>query len=328
MDQAKQDQLKKLLSETTKKYGEVVIDRSKIVPCSVIRTGSLAVDIATGIGGIPRGRITEISGEESSGKTTLTLQAIAEAQKGSGVCAFIDAEHALDAGYAKNLGVDMDNLIISQPDTAEQIVSICLDWSASNLFDMIVIDSVAAMIPRAVLEGDVEDKHMAIMGRLMSQNLPKLVKSVAKSDTALVFINQMRSNMGASGPHGPTTTTTGGKALKFYCSLRLQTSRIGSDKDGDLVTANRTKVKVSKNKLAPPFTEAETRIKFGEGYDYLSELIDIGVELKLVEKSGSWYSYNGERMGQGRENASSWLAATAGVKETLDAKIREMYNIP
>ena len=327
MDENQKTALTNLLKDTKKKYGEVVIDKSHITPCNVIRTGSLAVDIAVGIGGLPRGRVVEISGSESSGKTTLSLQCIAEAQKNGGICAFIDAEHALDAQYAKNLGVNMDELVVSQPDTAEEIVGICLDWAASGLFSMLVIDSVAAMIPRAVLEGEVEDKHMALMGRLMSQNLPKVVKAVAKTDTCMLFINQMRSNLGASGPYGPTTTTTGGRALKFYCSLRLETARTGSNKDGETVTGNKVNIKVLKNKLAAPFTVAETNIVFGEGFDVNSEIIDIGVALKLIEKSGSWYAYNGERMGQGRDNSGVFLNENQEIRNSLIDKIRQMYNI-
>lgn len=327
MDQEKQKAITALIGSTVKKYGEVIVDRSKIVPCDVIRSGSLAVDIATGIGGIPRGRISEVSGEESSGKTTLTLHAIANAQK-TGVAAYVDAEHALDPGYARNLGVNMDELVIAQPDTAEQILGVVMDLSESGLFNLIVIDSAAAMIPRAILEGEPGDQFMAIMGRLMSQQMPKLVKIAAKSNTGIFFVNQLRSNMGASGPYGPTTTTTGGRSLKFYCSMRFQTARTGSDKDGDLITGNKTKVKVSKNKLAPPFREAETMIRFGEGYDYNFELIDIGSQLKLIDKAGSWYSYQGERIGQGKDNASAFLNANPDIKDTLDAKIREMYNIP
>lgn len=324
----KQEKLKKLIAESRKKFGDVILDRESVKQCDVISTGSLAVDVATGIGGIPRGRVTEISGMESSGKTTLCLQVAAQAQKMGELVAYIDCEHALDGRYASNLGVDLDTIVLAQPETAEQIIAMLIDFCNSSLFGAIFVDSVAAMIPRAVLEGEVEDKHMALLARMMSQNLPKIFTAAARSNTAMIFVNQMRSTMGTSGPYGPTTTTTGGNALKFACSMRLQTAKSSKQKDGDMIIGNEVKVNVIKNKLAPPFTVAETSIKFGEGYDLNSEILDFGVKLNMIEKSGSWYSYNGERLGQGRDAVFQLFENSPEIKSDLHSKIRAMYNIP
>ena len=319
--------LEVVISEARKKYGDVIIDHNNVVKCDAISTNSLSVDIATGIGGIPKGRITEVSGQESSGKTTLMLQVIASAQANGDIAAYIDAEHALDGGYARNLGVDMSKLIVAQPDTAEQILSMTKDFLESGLFGIIVIDSVAAMVPKAVLEGEMEDQHMGVMARLMSKAIPKLLKPAAASNTAVVFVNQMRSTMGST-PYAPQSTTTGGNALKFYCSLRLQTARTGKVKDGDLIEGNTVKVTVNKNKLAPPFTEAESEIIFGEGFNVNREILNFGIALKMIEKSGSWYSYNGDRLGQGAKAVFEFLDQNQDVKYNLASQIRQAYNIP
>ena len=271
----------------------------------VIPSGSLGLDLALGIGGLPRGRIMEIYGPESSGKTTLALHAIAEAQKRGGTCAFIDAEHALDPGYARKLGVDVDNLLISQPDAGEQALEICDTLVRSGAIDVVVIDSVAALVPRAELEGEMGDSHMGLHARLMSQALRKLTGSVSRSNTMLIFLNQIRMKIGVM--FGNPETTTGGNALKFYASLRLEIRRIGQIKDRDEVVGNQTRVKVVKNKLAPPFRQVEFDIMYGEGISKVGELIDLGVKAGVVEKSGAWFSYDSQRIGQGRENAKQFL---------------------
>ena len=271
----------------------------------VIPSGSLGLDLALGIGGLPRGRIIEIYGPESSGKTTLALHAIAEAQKRGGTCAFIDAEHALDPGYARKLGVDVDNLLISQPDAGEQALEICDTLVRSGAIDVVVIDSVAALVPRAELEGEMGDSHMGLHARLMSQALRKLTGSVSRSNTMLIFLNQIRMKIGVM--FGNPETTTGGNALKFYASLRLEIRRIGQIKDRDEVVGNQTRVKVVKNKLAPPFRQVEFDIMYGEGISKVGELIDLGVKAGVVEKSGAWFSYDSQRIGQGRENAKQFL---------------------
>jgi recombination protein RecA len=287
----------------------------------VIPSGSLGLDIALGIGGLPRGRIIELYGPESSGKTTLALHAIAEAQKRGGTCAFIDAEHALDPTYARKLGVDIDNLLISQPDAGEQALEICDTLVRSGAIDVLVIDSVAALVPRAVLEGEMGDSHVGLHARLMSQALRKLTGSVSKSNTMLIFLNQIRLKIGVM--FGNPETTTGGNALKFYASIRMEIRRTGSIKDRDNVTGNSTRVKVNKNKLAPPFREVEFDIMFGEGISKVGELVDLGVKAGIVEKSGSWFSFDSQRIGQGRENAKQFLRDHPAVAESIEKRIRE-----
>ncbi len=287
----------------------------------VIPSGSLGLDIALGIGGLPRGRIIEVYGPESSGKTTLALHAIAEAQKRGGTCAFIDAEHALDPIYARKLGVDVDNLLISQPDAGEQALEICDTLVRSGAIDVLVVDSVAALVPRAELEGEMGDTHVGLHARLMSQALRKLTGSVNKSHTMLIFLNQIRLKIGVM--FGNPETTTGGNALKFYASVRMEIRRTGSIKDRENVVGNSTRVKVAKNKLAPPFREVEFDIMFGEGISKVGELIDLGVKAGIVEKSGSWFSFDSTRIGQGRENAKQFLRDHKDAAEAIERRIRE-----
>jgi recombination protein RecA len=291
----------------------------------VIPSGSLGLDLALGIGGLPRGRIMEIYGPESSGKTTLALHAIAEAQKLGGTCAFIDAEHALDPIYARKLGVDVDNLLISQPDAGEQALEICDTLVRSGAVDVVVIDSVAALVPRAELEGEMGDSHMGLHARLMSQALRKLTGSVSRSKCMLVFLNQIRMKIGVM--FGNPETTTGGNALKFYASLRLEIRRIGQIKERDEVVGNQTRVKVVKNKLAPPFRQVEFDIVYGEGISKVGELIDLGVKAGVVEKSGAWFSYDSQRIGQGRENAKQFLRDHHDVADAIEAKVREQSGV-
>ena len=286
-----------------------------------ISTGSLGLDIALGIGGLPKGRIIEIYGPESSGKTTLALHAVAQAQKESGNCAFVDAEHALDPVYAKKLGVDLDNLLISQPDAGEQALEIADTLVRSGAVDVLVVDSVAALVPRAELEGEMGDTHVGLQARLMSQALRKLTSSIAKSNCLVIFINQIRLKIGVM--FGSPETTTGGNALKFYASVRLDIRRIGSIKDKDEVVGNQTRVKVVKNKVAAPFRQVEFDIMYGEGISKTGELIDLGVAAGLVEKSGSWYSYDSQRIGQGRENAKTYLSENQSVADKLELAIRQ-----
>jgi recombination protein RecA len=291
----------------------------------VIPSGSLGLDLAVGIGGLPRGRILEIYGPESSGKTTLALHAIAEAQKRGGTCAFIDAEHALDPTYARKLGVDVDNLLISQPDAGEQALEICDTLVRSGAVDVVVIDSVAALVPRAELEGEMGDSHMGLHARLMSQALRKLTGSVSRSNTMLVFLNQIRMKIGVM--FGNPETTTGGNALKFYASIRLEIRRIGQIKERDEVVGNQTRVKVVKNKLAPPFRQVEFDIMYGEGISKVGELIDLGVKAGVVEKSGAWFSCDSQRIGQGRENAKQFLRDHKDVADRIEAKVREQSGV-
>jgi recombination protein RecA len=290
----------------------------------VIPSGSLGLDLALGIGGLPRGRVVEIYGPESSGKTTLALHAIAEAQKRGGVCAFIDAEHALDPIYARKLGVDIDNLLISQPDTGEQGLEIADTLVRSGSIDVLVIDSVAALVPRAELEGEMGDSHVGLHARLMSQALRKITGSVARSNTMLIFLNQIRLKIGVM--FGNPETTTGGNALKFYASVRMEIRRTGSIKERDEVTGNHTRVKVVKNKLAPPFRQVEFDIMFGEGISKNGELIDLGVKAGVVEKSGAWFSYDSQRIGQGRENAKQFLRDNPKMADSIEKKIREQSS--
>lgn len=291
----------------------------------VISSGSLGLDIALGIGGLPRGRIVEIYGPESSGKTTLALHIIAEAQKRGGTCAFVDAEHALDPGYARKLGVDVDNLLISQPDAGEQALEIADTLVRSGAIDVLVVDSVAALVPRAELEGEMGDSHVGLHARLMSQALRKLTGSVSKSRTMLVFLNQIRLKIGVM--FGNPETTTGGNALKFYASVRLEIRRTGAIKDREEVVGNSTRVKVVKNKMAPPFRQVEFDIMYGEGISKVGELVDLGVKAAIVEKSGAWFSYDSQRIGQGRENAKTFLRTNPAVAESIEAKIRAQAGV-
>ncbi len=291
------------------------------VRCAAIPTGALSLDLALGIGGVPRGRIVEIYGPESSGKTTLALHAIAEAQKRGGTCAFIDAEHALDPIYARKLGVDVDNLLISQPDAGEQALEIADTLVRSGAIDVLVVDSVAALVPRAELEGEMGDSHMGLHARLMSQALRKITGSVSRSNTMLVFLNQIRMKIGVM--FGNPETTTGGNALKFYASIRLEIRRIGQIKDRDEVVGNQTRVKVVKNKLAPPFRQVEFDIMYGEGISKVGELIDLGVKAGVVEKSGAWFSHDSQRIGQGRENAKQFLRDHKDMAEAIEKKVRD-----
>jgi len=291
-----------------------------------IPTGSLALDAALGVGGMPRGRVVEIFGPESSGKTTLALHVIAEAQRRGGMAAFVDAEHALDAAYAGKLGVDIDNLLVSQPDSGEQALEITEVLIRSGAVDVLVIDSVAALVPRSELEGEMGDAQMGLQARLMSQALRKLTSVVSKSKTCLIFINQLREKIGVM--FGNPETTTGGRALKFYSSIRIDIRRIASLKDGEEVVGSRAKVKVVKNKVAPPFREAEFDILYGEGISKEGDLLDLGVEHKLIEKSGAWFAFGGERLGQGRENARQFLKDNPAVRTTIDSRLRKALALP
>jgi recombination protein RecA len=291
----------------------------------VVPSGSLGLDLALGIGGFPRGRVIEIYGPESSGKTTLALHAIAEAQKRGGTCAFIDAEHALDPIYARKLGVDVDNLLISQPDTGEQGLEIADTLVRSGAIDVLVIDSVAALVPRAELEGEMGDSHVGLHARLMSQALRKLTGSISRSKTMMIFLNQIRLKIGVM--FGNPETTTGGNALKFYASVRMEIRRIGAIKDREEVTGNQTRVKVVKNKLAPPFRQVEFDIMYGEGISKVGELIDLGVKAGIVEKSGAWFSYDSQRVGQGRENAKQFLRDHPDIAATIEARIRDQAAV-
>ena len=295
------------------------------VEVAVISSGSLALDIALGIGGVARGRIIEIFGPESTGKTTLALHIIAEAQKLGGLAAFVDAEHALDIGYARKLGVVVEDLLISQPDYGEQALEIAEVLVRSNAIDVIVIDSVAALVPKAEIEGEMGDPHVGLQARLMSQALRKLVSAISKSKTCVIFTNQIRMKIGVM--YGSPETTTGGNALKFYATMRLDIRRVGPIKEGQEVVGNRTKVKVVKNKIAPPFKEVEFDIIYGRGISKEGEILDLGVESNLIEKSGTWYSYNGERLGQGRENAKSFLRDHPELISDIDTKIRQACNL-
>ncbi len=295
------------------------------VDIETVSTGSLGLDIALGIGGLPRGRVVEIYGPESSGKTTLALHAVAEAQKAGGTCAFIDAEHALDPSYARKLGVDVDELLISQPDAGEQALEIADTLVRSGAIDVLVVDSVAALVPRAELEGEMGDSHVGLHARLMSQALRKLTSSIAKSNCIVIFINQIRLKIGVM--FGNPETTTGGNALKFYASVRLDIRRIGSIKDRDTVVGNQTRVRVVKNKMAPPFRTVEFDIMYGEGVSKTGEILDLGVQAGIVEKSGAWFSYDGQRIGQGRENAKRFLAENADIMRVIEGKIRSNAGI-
>ncbi|MBL8669768.1 MAG: recombinase RecA, partial [Alphaproteobacteria bacterium] len=299
--------------------------REKSVETEVVSTGSLGLDIALGIGGLPRGRVIEIYGPESSGKTTLALQVIASAQKAGGTCAFVDAEHALDPGYAKKLGVNVDELLISQPDAGEQALEIADTLVRSGAIDVLVVDSVAALVPRAELEGEMGDSHVGLQARLMSQALRKLTGSISKSRCMVIFINQIRLKIGVM--FGNPETTTGGNALKFYASVRLDIRRIGAIKEREEVVGNQTRVKVVKNKMAPPFRVVEFDIMYGEGISKTGELIDLGIKANVVEKSGAWFSYDGQRVGQGRENAKQFLKSHPEIADAIERKIRESAGL-
>jgi recombination protein RecA len=316
-------------AQIEKQFGKGSIMRlgskEAIVPIAVISTGAISFDAALGVGGVPRGRVVEIFGPESSGKTTIALQVIAEAQKTGGMAAFVDAEHALDPAYAKKLGVDVDNLLVSQPDYGEQALEITEALVRSNAIDVLVVDSVAALVPKAELDGEMGDSHMGLQARLMSQALRKLTGTVAKSRTCLIFINQIREKIGVM--FGNPETTTGGRALKFYSSVRIDIRRIAAIKEGDVVTGSRTRVKIVKNKVAAPFRESEFDILYGEGISREGDLIDLAVNNNIVEKSGSWFSYKGERIGQGRENARAFLKENKDTMAKLDAEVRKALGM-
>ncbi|MGD0912766.1 MAG: recombinase RecA [Terracidiphilus sp.] len=317
------------LAQIEKQFGKGSIvrlgSREALMPIAVISTGSISFDAALGVGGVPRGRVIEIFGPESSGKTTITLQIIAEAQKAGGLAAFVDAEHALDPGYAKKLGVDVDNLLVSQPDSGEQALEITEALVKSGAIDVLVVDSVAALVPKAELDGEMGDSHMGLQARLMSQALRKLTGTVSKSRTSLIFINQIREKIGVM--FGNPETTTGGRALKFYSSCRIDIRRIAAVKEGDTVVGSRTKVKIVKNKVAAPFREAEFDILYGEGISREGDVLDLAVTHNIVEKSGAWYSYAGERIGQGRENTRNFLKENKEVFAKMDAELRKRLNI-
>ncbi|ODS64681.1 MULTISPECIES: recombinase RecA [unclassified Arenimonas] len=328
MDENKKRALTAALSQIEKQFGKGAVMRmgdKSTEAAEVIGTGSLMLDIALGIGGLPKGRVIEIYGPESSGKTTLTLQAIAECQKAGGTAAFIDAEHALDPTYAVKLGVNIDDLLVSQPDTGEQALEIADMLVRSNSVDMVVVDSVAALTPRAEIEGEMGDQLPGLQARLMSQALRKLTGNIKRSNCMVIFINQLRMKIGIMMPGQSPETTTGGNALKFYASVRLDIRRIGSVKKGDEIIGNQTKIKVVKNKMAPPFKVIVTEILYGQGISREGELIDMGADAKLIEKAGAWYSYNGERIGQGKENARQWLKDNPAVAKDLESKLRDKF---
>lgn len=327
---AREDKLKALdaaLSQIEKQYGKgsvMKLGDTSHMQVETVPTGSLSLDIALGAGGVPKGRVVEIYGPESSGKTTVALHMVAEVQKRGGIAGFIDAEHALDPVYAKNIGVDIDELYISQPDSGDQALEIAETMVRSGAMDIVVIDSVAALVPRQEIEGDMGDSHVGLQARLMSQALRKLTPVISKSNCVVIFINQLREKVGVM--FGNPETTTGGRALKFYASIRMDVRRIETLKQSGEMIGNRTRVKVVKNKIAPPFKEAEFDIMFGKGISKEGDILDLAVNLGLVNKSGAWFSYNGDKIGQGRENAKIYLTEHAEVMETLDAKIREHYN--
>ncbi len=325
MDENRKKALAAALGQIEKQFGKGSVmrmgDTAAARDVSVVSTGSLALDIALGVGGLPRGRVVEIYGPESSGKTTLTLQAIAQCQGQGGTCAFIDAEHALDPVYAEKLGVQVDDLLVSQPDTGEQALEIADMLVRSSAVDMVVVDSVAALTPKAEIEGEMGDSHVGLQARLMSQALRKLTANIKRSNTLVIFINQIRMKIGVM--FGSPETTTGGNALKFYSSVRLDIRRIGSIKKGDEVIGNETRVKVVKNKVAPPFRQAEFEILYGEGISREGELIELGVREGLVEKSGAWYSYNGERIGQGKDNVRNFMKEHPEMADEIDRILRD-----
>ena len=328
MDENKKKSLELAIKQIDKQFGKGTILRMgdrEIEPIDAINTGSLGLDLALGIGGVPKGRIVEIYGPESSGKTTLTLHLIAQCQKAGGVCAFVDAEHALDANYAKNLGVDIDNLYISQPDFGEQALDVVETLARSGAVDLIVVDSVAALTPKNEIDGDMGDQHVGLQARLMSQALRKLTSVVHKMGSTVIFINQIRMKIGGMG-YGTPETTTGGNALKFYSSVRIDVRRIATLKQGDDPVGNRVRVKVVKNKVAPPFKQAEFDIMFSEGISREGELMDYGVKLDIIDKSGAWFSYGSTKLGQGRENAKAFLKENEAIAAEIENKIRELTD--
>ena len=328
MSENKQKALEAALSQIEKSFGKgsiMKLGEQAGLKIPSISTGSLGLDIALGIGGLPKGRIVEIYGPESSGKTTLTLHIVAEAQKAGGTCAFVDAEHALDPAYAKKIGMDIDNLIISQPDSGEQALEIADTLVRSGAIDVLIVDSVAALVPKAELEGEMGDSHMGLQARLMSQALRKLTASVAKSNALVVFINQIRMKIGVM--FGNPETTTGGNALKFYSSVRMDIRRVGSIKDKENVIGNETRVKIVKNKVAPPFKTVDFDIMYNQGISREGEIIELGVKAGIIEKSGSWFSYNSERIGQGKENARQWLKDNPKIAQELIKKIMEKSGV-
>ncbi|HDS16768.1 MAG TPA: recombinase RecA [Proteobacteria bacterium] len=330
MDKNRHRAMEMAVSQIEKEFGKGSImrlgDESRAQNIEVIPTGSLSLDIALGVGGIPRGRVIEVYGPESSGKTTLALSIVAEAQKAGGVAAFVDAEHALDVIYARKLGVNVDDLLVSQPDTGEQALEITEILVRSGALDVVVVDSVAALVPRAEIEGEMGDSHMGLQARLMSQALRKLVAAISKSKTTVIFINQIRMKIGVM--FGNPETTTGGNALKFYASVRLDIRKTGSLKKGDDVYGNTTRVKVVKNKVAPPFKEATFDILFGEGISKSGDVLNLAADCGIIEKSGSWYSYDGERLGQGRDFVSNQLRENPELMSAIERKVREFYAIP
>jgi len=329
MDDNKQKALDAALTQIERQFGKGSIMRmgdGQVARVQTISTGSLGLDIALGVGGLPKGRVIEIYGPESSGKTTLTLHAIAEAQKAGGTAAFIDAEHALDPVYAEKLGVNIDELIVSQPDTGEQALEIADMLVRSGSIDILVIDSVAALTPKAEIDGEMGDSHMGLQARLMSQALRKLTSIIKKANTAVIFINQIRMKIGVM--FGNPETTTGGNALKFYASVRLDIRRIGAIKKGDEILGNETRVKVVKNKVAPPFKQVEFDIMYGEGISYEGELITLGVQQNIIDKSGAWYSYNGDKIGQGKDKVRTFLQENPAIAEEIGQKIRDAFLPP
>src|SRR5512132_1125953 len=317
------------VGQIEKQFGKGAIMRlggkNSIAPVESISTGSISIDYALGIGGVPRGRVVEIFGPESSGKTTLALQVIAEAQRAGGMAAFVDAEHALDAAYAQKLGVELDNLLVSQPDNGEQALEIVEVLVRSNSVDVVVVDSVAALVPKAEIEGEMGEAQMGLQARLMSQALRKLTGVVSKSKTTLIFINQLREKIGVM--FGNPETTTGGRALKFYASVRVDIRRIASIKDGDAVVGGRTRVKIVKNKVAPPFREAEFDVMYGEGISREGDLLDLAVEKRIIEKSGAWFAFAGERLGQGRENAKTFLKDNPDIRQVIEDRVRKELGL-
>ena len=329
IDNNKMEALNEALKKIEKEHGKgsvMKLGETSGLDVDSIPTGVIGLDIAAGVGGLPRGRIIEVYGPESSGKTTVTLHCIAEAQKRNGIAAFIDAEHALDPVYARSLGVDVDNLIISQPDTGEQALDIAESLIRSGAIDILVIDSVAALVPKAEIEGDMGDSHVGLQARLMSQALRKLTGSIKKSNCVVIFINQLREKVGVM--FGNPETTTGGRALKFFSTMRIEVRRIDSIKQGDKILGNRTRIKIVKNKVAPPFKQIEFDIMYGTGISKSGDLLDVPVGIDVIKKAGAWYSYNDEKMGQGRENSKNFLEENEDIAAEIEAKVREYYGLP
>ena len=329
IDNNKMEALNEALKKIEKEHGKgsvMKLGETSGLDVDSIPTGVIGLDIAAGVGGLPRGRIIEVYGPESSGKTTVTLHCIAEAQKRNGIAAFIDAEHALDPVYARSLGVDVDNLIIAQPDTGEQALDIAESLIRSGAIDILVIDSVAALVPKAEIEGDMGDSHVGLQARLMSQALRKLTGSIKKSNCVVIFINQLREKVGVM--FGNPETTTGGRALKFFSTMRIEVRRIDSIKQGDKILGNRTRIKIVKNKVAPPFKQIEFDIMYGTGISKSGDLLDVAVGIDVIKKAGAWYSYNDEKMGQGRENSKNFLEENEDIAAEIEAKVREYYGLP